>query len=181
MPANTTQQPTNRLRYLRNKSFNNSLAPLKLASSMPKRTFSDNDLNGLDQEASATTSIDKNMLFSRYHTDFTEIEKLASGGFGSVYRARNIIDDNEYAIKKIYFKNSTPDFCEKVLRETRVFSSLNHENIVNYHSSWLEFDVVSTTTNKQVGLESHEKSRLESKSGFHIGKYKLEDLKIDNF
>lgn len=26
-----------------------------------------------------------------------------------------------------------------MLRETRVFSQLHHENIVNYHSSWLEF------------------------------------------
>lgn len=120
----------------------------------------------------AQTGIDKSMLFSRYHTDFEQIEKLASGGFGSVYRARNIIDDNEYAIKKIYFKNSTPEFCEKVLRETRVFSSLNHENIVNYHSSWLEFDVVPANGQKtslaNAGTAG-QKNSLLSKSTFHIG------------
>lgn len=134
----------------------------------------------------AKGGIDKSMLFSRYHTDFEQIEKLASGGFGSVYRARNIVDDNEYAIKKIYFKNSTPEFCEKVLRETRVFSSLNHENIVNYHSSWLEFDVVSPNDGKnkknphnaaaaaagtnQLGRQlSGRKNSYMSKSTFQIG------------
>lgn len=132
------------------------------------------------------------MLFSRYHTDFEQIEKLASGGFGSVYRARNIVDDNEYAIKKIYFKNSTPEFCEKVLRETRVFSSLNHENIVNYHSSWLEFDVVPANNGRPKngglnqgvlmrpggacviasqynGVNGGRKNSYLSKSTFHIG------------
>lgn len=118
--------------------------------------------------------IDKSMLFSRYHTDFEQIEKLASGGFGSVYRARNIIDDNEYAIKKIYFKNSTPEFCEKVLRETRVFSSLNHENIVNYHSSWLEFEVMPATNGRKNPNDHHAATtaangRKMSKSTFHIG------------
>ena len=37
------------------------------------------------------TSLVKNQfMFSRYHTDFIEIEKLASGGFGSVYKVIEI-------------------------------------------------------------------------------------------
>lgn len=46
-----------------------------------------------------------------------------------------------YAIKKIYFKNTNSSFCEKVIRETELFSSLDHENIVNYNSSWIELDL----------------------------------------
>ena len=36
-----------------------------------------------------------------------------------------------------------------MLRETRVFSSLNHENIVNYHSSWLEFSIEPNNPRKK--------------------------------
>ena len=31
------------------------------------------------------------------------------------------------------------------MRETRLISTLHHENIVNYHSSWLEFNLLSKT------------------------------------
>ena len=54
------------------------------------------------------------LIFSRYFTEFIEIGKLGSGGFGSVYKAKNILDNNEYAIKKIHLRNESPEFCEKV-------------------------------------------------------------------
>ena len=56
--------------------------------------------------------------FSRYNSDFTELEKIASGGFGSVYRARNNLDENEYAIKKIYLKNLPNELLKKVISYT---------------------------------------------------------------
>ncbi|RNA29188.1 eukaryotic translation initiation factor 2-alpha kinase 2 [Brachionus plicatilis] len=80
---------------------------------------------------------------SRYKTDFEEIEKLASGGFGSVYKAKNIIDQKMYAIKKIHFKNTDQSFCQRVIRETELLATLDHENIVNYNSSWIELDYAS--------------------------------------
>lgn len=48
-------------------------------------------------------------MFSRYAQEFVELEHVATGGFGSVYKARNKLDENEYAIKKIFFKRNSED------------------------------------------------------------------------
>ena len=42
-----------------------------------------------------------NIVVFRYVQDFYEVDKLGEGGFGSVFRARNRLDDRMYAIKKM--------------------------------------------------------------------------------
>lgn len=39
--------------------------------------------------------------WSRYSTEYEELEYIAHGGFGRVYKARNKLDGIVYAIKKI--------------------------------------------------------------------------------
>ncbi len=41
---------------------------------------------------------------SRYFDDFEEIECIGRGGFGSVYKVKNKLDDRFYAIKKVNFE-----------------------------------------------------------------------------
>lgn len=106
----------------------------------------------------------ENSIFSRYASDFIELGKLASGGFGSVYKARNILDENIYAIKKIILRNYSPDLLKKVWSEVRLFSGLNHENIVNYHSSWIEFDVIIKDNKRNCELEIKELSNTSLSS-----------------
>lgn len=123
-----------KLKSIASVNENISNPELKIVSSLDLTKLKDNNFS----------SEFANLYFcnlSRYKSDFEEIEKLASGGFGSVYKVKNIIDQNLYAVKKIYFKNTNPSFCEKVIRETELFSSLDHENIVNYNSSWIEIDL----------------------------------------
>jgi len=83
--------------------------------------------------------------FSRYQSEFNEVERMGRGGFGSVFRCRHTVDGREYAVKKIFIDGSLsrPSFekkLERVLREVKIIASLEHKSIVRYYSAWLETD-----------------------------------------
>eukprot|EP00903_Cladosiphon_okamuranus_P016380 g15105.t1 len=76
----------------------------------------------------------------RLRTEFVEGQKLGKGGFGTVFKCRNRLDGHDYAIKKIRL-SSDPRWqpqLEKVLREVKIMSLLDHPNIVRYYQAWLE-------------------------------------------
>ena len=73
---------------------------------------------------------------SRYNKDFVEEGRLGRGGFAEVFRARNKVDGQLYAIKKI--KASSKSALDPVLSEATVLSRLNHPNVVRYFASWIE-------------------------------------------
>ncbi|XDV44660.1 hypothetical protein PO909_012907 [Leuciscus waleckii] len=75
---------------------------------------------------------------SRYLSEFEEIATLGKGAYGKVFKVTNKLDGQEYAVKKILIKKVTRDDCMKVLREVKVLSSLQHSNIVGYHTAWME-------------------------------------------
>uniref|UniRef100_A0A671MU88 Eukaryotic translation initiation factor 2-alpha kinase 1 n=1 Tax=Sinocyclocheilus anshuiensis TaxID=1608454 RepID=A0A671MU88_9TELE len=75
---------------------------------------------------------------SRYLSEFEEIATLGKGSYGKVFKVTNKLDGQEYAVKKILIKKVTRDDCMKVLREVKVLSSLQHPNIVGYHTAWME-------------------------------------------
>ncbi|XP_069066258.1 eukaryotic translation initiation factor 2-alpha kinase 1 isoform X2 [Pleurodeles waltl] len=75
---------------------------------------------------------------SRYLNEFEEIKQLGKGGYGKVYKVRNKLDGQFYAIKKILIKKATRKDCMKVLREVKVLAGLQHSNIVGYHTAWME-------------------------------------------
>ncbi|NWI70198.1 E2AK1 kinase, partial [Todus mexicanus] len=85
---------------------------------------------------------EKEVLFeaqtSRYLNEFDEIARLGKGGYGKVYKVRNKLDGQFYAIKKINIKKARRRDCMKVLREVKVLAGLQHPNIVGYHTAWLE-------------------------------------------
>lgn len=88
--------------------------------------------------------------YSRYTSEFKEILALGRGGFGTVFRSRNVLDGREYAIKKIKISsplsvggNVTKHLSQKlhrVLREVKCLALLDHPNIVRYYTAWLEVD-----------------------------------------
>ncbi|KAM8960495.1 eukaryotic translation initiation factor 2-alpha kinase 1 [Pelodytes ibericus] len=84
----------------------------------------------------------KNMLAeaqtSRYLNEFEEIAQLGKGGYGKVYKVRNKLDGQFYAIKKILIKKVSRSDCRKVLREVKVLAGLQHPHIVGYHTAWME-------------------------------------------
>ncbi|XP_066521089.1 eukaryotic translation initiation factor 2-alpha kinase 1 isoform X2 [Hoplias malabaricus] len=75
---------------------------------------------------------------SRYLSEFEEMSALGKGSYGKVFKVKNKLDGQNYAVKKILIKNVTRNDCMKVLREVKVLSSLQHPNIVGYHTAWME-------------------------------------------
>ncbi|CAO2630502.1 Eukaryotic translation initiation factor 2-alpha kinase 1 [Lemmus lemmus] len=75
---------------------------------------------------------------SRYLNEFEELAILGKGGYGRVYKVRNKLDGQHYAIKKILINSATKTDCMKVLREVKVLAGLQHPNIVGYHTAWIE-------------------------------------------
>uniref|UniRef100_A0A3B3RVG9 Eukaryotic translation initiation factor 2-alpha kinase 1 n=1 Tax=Paramormyrops kingsleyae TaxID=1676925 RepID=A0A3B3RVG9_9TELE len=85
---------------------------------------------------------------SRYLSEFEEICRLGKGSYGKVFRVRNKLDGQLYAVKKILIKNVTREDCRKVLREVKLLSSVQHPYIVGYHTAWMEH-VQSSEESKQ--------------------------------
>ncbi|NXS09388.1 E2AK1 kinase, partial [Neodrepanis coruscans] len=99
-------------------------------------------LNGELENGEPRAIWEKEVLFeaqtSRYLNEFDEVERLGKGGYGKVYKVRNKLDGQFYAIKKIKIKKATRRDCMKVLREVKVLAGLQHPNIVGYHTAWME-------------------------------------------
>ncbi|KAJ3411137.1 Eukaryotic translation initiation factor 2-alpha kinase [Chytridiales sp. JEL 0842] len=80
---------------------------------------------------------------SRYNSEFLQLELLGKGTFGTVHRARNLLDSQEYAIKKIKL-SCTPEELrtesgKRFLNEVQVLARLGgHRGVVRYHTAWVE-------------------------------------------
>ncbi|XP_045669190.1 eukaryotic translation initiation factor 2-alpha kinase 1 [Ursus americanus] len=85
---------------------------------------------------------------SRYLNEFEELAVLGKGGYGRVYKVRNKLDGQYYAIKKILINGATKTDCMKVLREVKVLAGLQHPNIVGYHTAWIEHVHVAQTQDR---------------------------------
>ena len=94
---------------------------------------------------------------SRYNNDFVEEGRLGRGGFAEVFRARNKVDGQLYAIKKI--KASSKSALDPILSEATVLSRLNHPNVVRYFASWIE-DSLGQIHDAQDSLDDADSSSL---------------------
>ncbi|KAL9548263.1 hypothetical protein PS6_006701 [Mucor atramentarius] len=101
---------------------------------------------------------------SRYNNDFVQVGMLGRGGFASAWRARNKLDDIEYAIKKIrLLDQEEDDGYDKIFREIKNLARLEHHNVVRYYSSWLEY-AASIDENQGEDDEEEDLSWLSSSS-----------------
>lgn len=85
--------------------------------------------------------------FTRYSHEFHELGRLGKGGFGEVFKARNKLDGQLYAIKKV--TQNSPGSLSDVLSETMLLSRLNHPYVVRYFNSWLEEDMLATSDTEE--------------------------------
>ncbi|KAI9256552.1 kinase-like domain-containing protein [Phascolomyces articulosus] len=92
---------------------------------------------------------DLNIQNSRYRNDFVQVSLLGRGGFASVWRAHNKLDNIDYAVKQIHLGPDLTDDdrggdeeqnpYDKIFREIKHLARLEHKNVVRYYSSWLEY------------------------------------------
>ncbi|XP_036937571.1 eukaryotic translation initiation factor 2-alpha kinase 1 isoform X1 [Acanthopagrus latus] len=95
---------------------------------------------------------------SRYLSEFEEICRLGKGSYGNVWKVMNKLDGQCYAVKKILIKKVSKDDCMKVLREVKVLSSLQHVNVVGYHTAWMEHVQPAAPESLLPALRDHESS-----------------------
>ena len=81
-------------------------------------------------------SMNRSAATSRYLQDYVEEARLGKGGFGEVVRARKMIDNRLYAIKKITQRSQ--ETLSEMLKEVRMLSQMNHPAVVRYYNTWLE-------------------------------------------
>lgn len=48
------------------------------------------------------------------------------------------MDGNEYAVKRIPLDSKDDRLNQKITREAKLFSRLNHPHVVRYYSAWIE-------------------------------------------
>ncbi|XP_058119579.1 eIF-2-alpha kinase GCN2 [Anopheles ziemanni] len=75
---------------------------------------------------------------SRIQMEFEILSYLGKGAYGDVLKVRNMLDNREYAIKRIRLPARSKQFYKKMTREVELLSRLNHENVVRYYNSWVE-------------------------------------------
>ncbi|KAI9791960.1 MAG: hypothetical protein M1816_003229 [Peltula sp. TS41687] len=93
---------------------------------------------------------------SRYANDFHELGRLGKGGFGEVFKARNKLDGQLYAIKKI--SHNSPGSLSDVLSEIMLLSRLNHPYVVRYFNTWLEEDFSGLSDTDEDAISIQESS-----------------------
>ena len=54
------------------------------------------------------------------------------------FQVRNILDNRQYALKRIPLSARNRQLYKKMTREVELLSRLNHENVVRYFNSWIE-------------------------------------------
>ena len=95
------------------------------------------------QPTLAPTDVNTDGKFKREY----ELKKvLGKGGFGTVFKCLNLVDNLMYAVKECpFFFNASQDnnnnkdsLRTKSLREATMIGKLDHPNIVRYHSCWVE-------------------------------------------
>ena len=83
---------------------------------------------------------------SRLKQDFDILSWLGRGGFGDVIKVKNKLDEKKYAIKRIRLNPSDKVTNRKIMREVKLLSRLNHENVVRYYNSWQEVTTLAPET-----------------------------------
>ncbi|CAG2164965.1 unnamed protein product [Oppiella nova] len=77
------------------------------------------------------SSILRNDSFkNHYKSLFSEISTIGSGGFGTVVKVKQILDEHIYAVKRVEFQNFTDEYKKRILREVKNLEKVRSEFVV---------------------------------------------------
>ncbi|VDD94685.1 unnamed protein product [Enterobius vermicularis] len=99
---------------------------------------------------------------NRLKNEFVYLDFLGKGGFGDVVLARNKLDGNDYAIKRIPLDPRDEKLNRKVMREAKLFSGLCHTNVVRYFSAWIEHVPKPSSPSRSTTAEKAEEGERQS-------------------
>lgn len=72
--------------------------------------------------------------------DFKFERKVGEGAFGAVYKAKNNINGEIVAVKKLKVQENDRKNFEGIVQEMRILCSVDHKNIVSYKGSFWDSD-----------------------------------------
>lgn len=108
-----------------------------LGESSTYHPTADSLLQSLNNLALLSDASNSSRFKERYHI----IKTLRTGNFGAVFAVKDSDDQAFYALKQVQGTNS-----ENTIHEIKMLQSMNHPNIVRYHSSWTEKNVQNITS-----------------------------------
>ncbi|KAL1241251.1 eIF-2-alpha kinase [Trichinella pseudospiralis] len=124
--------------YLRDR-ISNIVLPLKnLINLMVAKRRSERWTAKLPQSIHDISSIDCYEQSKRIESEFQVLQVLGRGGFGDVLKVKNKLDRCQYALKRVPLSVGDISQSRKILREVKLLSQLNHDNVVRYYNSWIE-------------------------------------------
>ncbi|XP_054166544.1 uncharacterized protein LOC128964011 [Oppia nitens] len=89
--------------------------------------------------------VNNNQNDSYYRSNFKELVRLGSGGFGTVFLVKRLLDKKVFAIKRIDFQNSNSEsapeyhnYTKNVCQEVSQLSKLRSHCLVYYFNQWQE-------------------------------------------
>ena len=137
----------------------------------PSNHFDDED----DEDVDCMKTFTDYPLQSRLNTEFEVIGVVGHGGFGEVLKVKNKLDSRFYAIKRIRTNPNSNKYNQQIIREIKLLSRLNHENVVRYYSTWAEKyeEVYENTERRRKRTQSQESAHSGSpKSTTHLVRFR---------
>ncbi|KAF6351176.1 eukaryotic translation initiation factor 2 alpha kinase 4 [Rhinolophus ferrumequinum] len=121
-------------------SFINPQPKMPLLEQSPEDSGGQDDIETVipsNQLTNASSFSETEIQFSRYFTEFEELQLLGKGAFGAVIKVQNKLDGCSYAVKRIPINPASRHF-RRIKGEVTLLSRLHHENIVRYYNAWIE-------------------------------------------
>ena len=75
------------------------------------------------------------------------LSKIGKGTFGSVYKVKNIVTGDIYALKKIPYTNSDEKDKQNIINELRILKFCNCPFLLTYHYSYISNHHINIITN----------------------------------